>query len=69
MSTWVLAGHLVLVNKMSVWEKPNMSKSLQMFIPMSGEPGGRKYSVTGVVGKEKKMCSNEVLSFLVIVEL
>lgn len=51
------------------WEKPNMSKSLQMFIPMSGEPGGRKYSVTGGVGKEKKMCSNEAMSFLVIVEL
>lgn len=50
----VLAGHLVLVNRKSVWKESNVSKFLHRFITMSGEPGGREYPETGVVRKEKK---------------
>lgn len=49
----VLAGHLVLVNRKSVWKESNVSKFLHRFIPTSGEPR-REYPETGVVRKEKK---------------
>lgn len=50
----VLAGHLVLLNRKSGWKESRVSKILCLFIPLSGEPGGRECPATGVIRKAKQ---------------
>lgn len=61
----VLAGHLVLLNRKSGWKESSVSKILCLFIPLSGESGGRECPASGVIRKEKQCVQTKSRAMIV----